>query len=73
MSSDERIRNRKNFRMPLIIFGLSMTAFYLILGTWLLLDKNFLPAIPSEFRNIFAVMVLVYGTYRGWRTYADNK
>lgn len=73
MSSDEQIRRKRNFRMPMLIFGLSMTAFYIVLGSWLLLDKNFLPAIPAEFRNIFAVMVLIYGAYRGWRTYVDNK
>lgn len=71
MSTDDRIRNRPNFRMPMVILGLAMTAFYFGLGAWLLLDKTFLPTIPTEFRNIFAVMILVYGTYRGWRVYAD--
>lgn len=71
MSSDERIRNRRNFRTPMIILGVAMTLFYLILGSMLLLQKNFLPTIPETFRNIFAVMILVYGVYRGWRVYAD--
>lgn len=48
-----------------------MTVFYIILGSWLLLDSGFLPGIPSEFRNIFAAMVLIYGLYRGWRVWAD--
>jgi len=71
MSSDDRIRNRRTARMPMLILGLSMTAFYVVLGAWLLLDKSFLSYIPTEFRNIFAGMLLVYGTYRGWRVYAD--
>ena len=25
----------------------------------------------AEFRNIFAIMLLVYGSYRGWRVYSD--
>ena len=71
MSTDDRIRKRRNFRMPLLILGLSMTAFYLGLGSWLLLDKSFLADIQLEFRNIFATILLIYGIYRGWRVYAD--
>ena len=71
MSTDDRIRDRRTVRTPLLIMGFCMTAFYVGLGSWLLLDKSFLPYIPSEFRDIFAIMMLVYGTYRGWRVYAD--
>jgi hypothetical protein len=73
MSTDERIRNRPNFRTPLLILGIAMTFFYIVLGSLLLLKKDFLPTIPDTFRNIFAVMILVYGSYRGWRVYADLK
>ena len=55
----------------MLILGFAMTLFYLILGAWLLLDKTFLSGIPADFRNIFAVLVLIYGTYRGWRIWAD--
>lgn len=55
----------------MIFIGMAMTVFYIILGSWLLLDSGFLPGIPSEFRNIFAAMVLIYGLYRGWRVWAD--
>lgn len=72
MSTDERIRNRKNVRLPLLIIGFSMTIFYIGLGAWLLIDKRFLPNIPLEFRNIFAIMLLIYGVYRGWRVFADH-
>ncbi|MDX2281361.1 MAG: hypothetical protein NW218_17370 [Saprospiraceae bacterium] len=71
MSTDERIRNRRNFRTPIIILGVAMTLFYLVLGSMLLIQKSFLPTIPETFRTIFAVMILVYGAYRGWRVYAD--
>jgi len=71
MSSDDRIRKKQTLRMPMLILGLSMTAFYVILGSWLLIDKHFLGYIPSEFRNIFATMLLIYGIYRGWRVYSD--
>lgn len=72
MPTDDRIRNRRSVRMPLLILGLSMTAFYFVLGSWILLDKSFLAYIPTEFRDIFAITLLVYGSYRGWRVYADH-
>lgn len=71
MSTDDRIRKRRSFRNPMIILGAVMTIFYIGLGALLLLYSNFLPKIPSDFRNVFAIMILVYGTYRGWRVYAD--
>ena len=71
MSTDDRLRNRRTIRNPMLIFGFVMTVFYLGLGAYLLLNKSFLPNIPIEFRNIFATMLLVYGGYRGWRVYAD--
>ena len=71
MPSDDRIREKRNFRNPMLILGLTMTIFYLALGTWLLLDKTFLPGIPADFRNIFAVLLLIYGVYRSWRVWAD--
>lgn len=71
MSTDERIRNRRTFRNPMLFLGLTMTVFYIGLGAYLLLDPSFLPRIPSEFRNIFAIMLSIYGAYRGWRVYSD--
>ena len=56
----------------MLIMGFVMTLFYFVLGCWLLLDKTALPGIPEDFRKIFAAMVLLYGTYRGWRVWADN-
>jgi amino acid permease len=72
MSSNDRIRNSRNYRNPVLILGLAMTAFYLILGTLLLFVKSFLPEVGTDFRNIFAGMLIVYGIYRGWRVYADH-
>ncbi len=71
MATDDRIRKSSKFRNPLIILGFAMTAFYITLGVLLLFSKGFLPDIQTEFRSIFAIMVLVYGIYRGWRVYAD--
>lgn len=71
MSTDERLRSRRTIRNPLLLLGFVMTFIYLGLGAWLFIDKSFLPGIPADFRNIFAVMLLVYGGYRGWRLYAD--
>lgn len=71
MSSDERIRNRRQFRSPMLILGITMTVFYFCFGTYLLTWPNALPNVPSEFRNIFAIMLLIYGGYRGWRMYKD--
>jgi hypothetical protein len=73
MSSDDRIRNKRSFRNPMLLMGLVMTVFYVVLGSWLLFDKSALPGIPDDFRKIFAVMVLIYGSYRGWRVWADNR
>lgn len=72
MSTHERLRNRSSARTPMLIFGIVMTAFYLILGAWLFIDKSFLPGIQIEFRNIFAGLLVIYGFYRGWRIYADH-
>ena len=54
------------------LFGIAMTVAYLGLGSLIFFDKTFLPGIPSDFRNIFAGMLLVYGAYRGWRIIADH-
>lgn len=71
MSSDERIRKKINFRNPMLIVGFLMTVFYLVLGGMLLLDQTFLPGVSEDFRKIFAAMVLLYGSYRGWRVWVD--
>jgi amino acid permease len=71
MSTNDRIRNSRKFRNPMLILGIAMTAFYVVLGSLLLFVKNFLPEVGTEFRNIFAGMLIVYGIYRGWRVYAD--
>ncbi|MBK8923298.1 MAG: hypothetical protein IPM81_17600 [Saprospirales bacterium] len=72
MSTQDRLRNRRVLRTPMLIFGIAMTAFYLILGAYLFFDKSFLPGIQTEFRNIFAALLVLYGLYRGWRIYADH-
>lgn len=72
-TSDDRVRRRANARLPILILGGAMTLFYLGLGSAILLFPNILPKIPAEFRNIFAGMLLIYGAYRGWRIYADNR
>lgn len=71
MSADDRIRNRRTFRNPMLIMGAGMAIFFVFFGAYLLLDKDFLPEISIQFRNIFAVMVLLYGIFRGWRVYSE--
>jgi hypothetical protein len=73
MSIHERNREQRARanRMPMLILGATMTIIYIILGAMLLLDKTLFPGIPTEFRNIFAIMLLLYGAYRGWRVYSD--
>ncbi len=70
-----REQNRENRRQrsrgPLMILGTTMTLLYLGLGTALLVDKTLFEGIPVQYRNIFAVLLLVYGLYRGWRVYWD--
>ncbi len=73
MSTDERIRDRPSIRKPMLIFGIAMTAFYLIMGSYLFIDDTLLQGIPSDFRNIFAGLLVIYGIYRGYRIYADHK
>ncbi len=70
MFSNDRIR-RNGVRTPMLILGAVMTLVYFALGTFLLLKPDYLPDIPAEFRNVLAVLLLIYGTYRGWRAYAD--
>lgn len=71
MPTDDRIRNRRAFRNPMLLMGAAMAIFFVFFGAYLLLDKNFLSEIPIQFRNIFAVMVLLYGVFRGWRVYSE--
>ena len=71
MSTDDRIRNRRSLRNPLMIMGAAMAIFFVCFGAYLLIDKTFLSHIPTEFRNIFAIMVLLYGVFRGWRVYSE--
>jgi hypothetical protein len=74
-SSDERIRKSEgansSIRTPMLILGLVMCVTYVGLGTYILLNKNFIADVQTEFRNIFAVMLLIYGVYRGYRIYAE--
>lgn len=70
-TTDDRIRNRRDFRNPMLILGAAMTLFYIALGSYILANKSFLPAIPADFRTVFAVLLLIYGIYRGWRVYSD--
>lgn len=70
--SDERVRRQNAIRMPMLILGLVFTVTYLGLGAYILLTPSFLADLPSEYRNIFAGMLLVYGAYRGWRIYSDH-
>jgi hypothetical protein len=72
MSSDDRIRNSSGIRNALLSMGAVMTLFYLGLGSMILFNKNFIPGIPVQFRNVFAGLLIVYGVYRGWRMYADH-
>jgi hypothetical protein len=51
--------------------GLVMCLAYLGLGSYILLNKDFIADVQLEFRNIFAVMLLIYGFYRGYRIYED--
>ena len=55
----------------MLLIGIAMTTFYVVLGALLLFVKDFLPDVRTEFRNIFAGMLIVYVIYRGWRVYAD--
>jgi uncharacterized membrane protein HdeD (DUF308 family) len=72
MPTDNRVRKRASFRLPMLVLGVVMTLIYVVLGAMLLLNKSFLPYIESNLRNIFAVLLLIYGIYRGWRVYADH-
>ncbi|MCS6928811.1 MAG: hypothetical protein NZM43_04860 [Saprospiraceae bacterium] len=71
IQEQHREHRRRTLRGPLLIFGTVMTIIYLSLGVLLLAKRDFFADIPIEFRNIFAVLLLVYGLYRGWRVYWD--
>lgn len=73
MREDYEERRRRQVRTPMLILGSVMIVFYLGLGAAILLFPNFLAgsAIPREFLQLFAAMLLIYGGYRAWRLYAD--
>jgi hypothetical protein len=70
-TSNDRVRGR--IRTPLHFIGIAMTVIYLALGAYILFIPGSLPRIPADYRTIFASMLIIYGLYRGWRTYADNQ
>lgn len=71
IQENHREQRARATRTPMLILGFTMTLVYLGLGTALLVDQSLFPGIPTEFRNIFAVLLLLYGAYRGWRVYSD--
>ena len=71
MSTDDRVRHR--VRGPMMIMGAAMTLIYIGIGAALLLKRSFAVDVPSPFRESLAVMLIIYGLYRGWRVYEDNK
>lgn len=73
MFSDDRIRRKKAVKQPLLILGAAMTLIYIGLGAMLFLNPQFLSGIQTEFRDIFATMLLVYGVFRGWRFWQDYR
>jgi hypothetical protein len=73
MSTDERLRKAGGIRRPVILLGTVFTIFYIALGLFILFDKQNRLHIPVDFKNIFAGMLLVYGIYRGWRVWSDNR
>lgn len=72
MSTNDRIRKSRNFRNPMLLIGVTMTSIFVIMGCLLLFVERFFPDVQGAPRNIFAVVLIVYGVYRGWRVYADN-
>jgi hypothetical protein len=70
-TTHERLRAKPGIRNAMLIFGITMTLVYLCIGMYLLLQKKFLGWLPSDLRNIFAGMLLIYGLYRGYRVYVD--
>ncbi|MBK8555345.1 MAG: hypothetical protein IPL65_06010 [Lewinellaceae bacterium] len=72
-STAERLRHRSGIKTPMMILGVTMTLFYIGLGCYILLNKDFLGNIPADLRKVFAIMILVYGAYRGYRLYADHR
>ncbi len=71
IQEQHRENRRRSLRGPAMIFSTVMTFLYLGLGITLLVNRTIFGDIPIEFRNIFAVLLVVYGLYRGWRAYWD--
>lgn len=72
MSSNDRIRNSRRFRSPMLIIGITMTSVFVVMGCLLLFVKGFLPEVTGPSRNIFGGVLIIYGVYRGWRVYDDH-
>lgn len=72
-TTDERVRRHKKTRQPLFFLGITMTLVYVFLGLFLLADKQSFAGtgLSAELLNIFAVLLIGYGAYRGWRVYKD--
>ena len=70
-SSSDRIRRSRSVTNPMKWFGMVMSGFYLVAGLFILFDKKYVVGIPPDLKNIFAILLLIYGIYRGWRVYMD--
>ena len=70
MSTDQRIRNNRSFRTLMLVIGIVMVLIFYGVGIFMLVSPDTF-TVPPEFLKIFAALLLVYGTYRGWRIYQD--
>jgi hypothetical protein len=50
-------------------FALFMSLIYLMLGAALLANSPFFATVPRKYTLIFGGLMIVYGLFRGYRTY----
>jgi hypothetical protein len=53
-------------------FGIIMVVLYITLGTTIIFKAAQIPNIPQSYAQIFGVMLIFYGAFRGYKVYRKH-
>ncbi len=74
MTEHRERRTRKRSVPPVVkYFGYIMVLVYFVLGAIILFTDEILPGMPQMQRNLLGGLLLLYGLFRAYTTYANSK
>jgi hypothetical protein len=53
-------------------FGIVMVVLYITLGTTIIFKAAHIPNIPPAYAQIFGIMLIFYGIFRGYKVYRNH-